>query len=345
MRLVLFTLFLLALNLNAEAKQQVHAFYLGDSVTNLSGGLQKETVYLGAYGINFLLEPETWTGGTVYLNGLGMHGQNPTEFVGDAQTTSNIEASADTFKLYEAWIQQEFSFEKASLSLKAGLYDLNSEFYATPTALIFLNSSFGVGKELSQTGVNGPSIFPTTAPALRARVLSPEGYFIQAAVLDAVAGDPENPYGTQVRINANEGLLNVSELGYSDQKAEGQILNYGVGFWNYTKLSSNGWYFHLSGSLSQDLQAFFRYGRASTETNRFDSNLSTGLTFKSFGLAVSTVEDKESHQRESAYELTYKYSINEETYLQPDLQYIANPNANSEISHAWVGTLRFRIGI
>lgn len=53
--------------------------------------------------------------------------------------------------------------------MRIGLYDLNSEFDALDDAGLFINSAFGVGTDIGLTGVNGPSIFPVTSLAVRAR--------------------------------------------------------------------------------------------------------------------------------------------------------------------------------
>ena len=47
-------------------------------------------------------------------------------------------------------------------SILIGRYDLNTEFYRLQSAGLFLNSSFGVGPEFSQSGRSGPSIYPNT---------------------------------------------------------------------------------------------------------------------------------------------------------------------------------------
>ena len=53
--------------------------------------------------------------------GLGNQGGDPSRHIGDAQIVSNIE-TFDTWRLYEAWVEQQLFEEK--LSLLAGLYDL-----------------------------------------------------------------------------------------------------------------------------------------------------------------------------------------------------------------------------
>ena len=78
---------------------------------------------------------------------------------------NNIEVAETRFKVYEAWIEQGFG--DGRVSLRAGLYDLNSEFYTNDAAGALIAPPFGIGSELSATGPNGPSIFPSTALAVR----------------------------------------------------------------------------------------------------------------------------------------------------------------------------------
>ena len=51
---------------------------------------------------------------------------------------------------------------------------------------LFLNSSFGIGPEFSQSGVDGPSIFPRTALGARVAYKPADGVVLRAAVLDGV---------------------------------------------------------------------------------------------------------------------------------------------------------------
>lgn len=146
----------------------------------------------------------------------------------------NIEtpAGANTTKLYQAWIQQTFLDER--LSVLAGLYDLNSEFYVTESSSMFIQPVYGIGAEMGGTGQNGPSIFPTTSLALRAKAEA-AGYYLQAAVLDGVPGDPNNPHGTHVQFNRGDGALDVVEgaipLSVADNAHDNKLA---LGIWRYT---------------------------------------------------------------------------------------------------------------
>jgi porin len=148
---------------------------------------------------------------SAFVYGLANQGGSPSAHVGDLQVLDNIDAPA-SWRIYEAWVQQFLAGDR--LSILAGLYDVNSEFDAVGSADLFLNSSFGIEPAFGQSGVNGPSIFPVTSLAVRARALLGEGWRVQAVVADGVPGDPADPGGTKVRLGGGDGALVVAEVGY-----------------------------------------------------------------------------------------------------------------------------------
>jgi porin len=186
--------------------------YTGDYMANVHGGLARKGEYLGnldvtlAWNTRHSFERDL---GTLFLYGLFDHGGRPTQNVGDAQFVDNIEAP-DSAKIYEAWWEKTLFSEYASLLL--GLYDVNSEFYALDSAGIFINSSFGIGAALGNSGVNGPSIFPTTSLGARLKVEPAAGYEFQTAVLDGVPGDPNRPKGTRIEFNHGDGVFVIAEI-------------------------------------------------------------------------------------------------------------------------------------
>ena len=125
----------------------------------------------------------------------------------------NIEtpANSNTTKLFQAWVQQAFLDDR--VSVLAGLYDLNSEFYATESAAMFVHPTFGMSAELAGTGKNGPSVFPTSSFGIRVKAEPAPGYYLQAITLDGVPGDPSEPKGTYIKFNEGDGALNVIEGG------------------------------------------------------------------------------------------------------------------------------------
>jgi porin len=192
----------------------LEAIYTGEIFSNLSGGLHRKTVYLDNVDLTLTLDAEKlfgWQGARFSVYGLGNHGGNPSDQVGDTQVVSNIEAF-DTWKLYEAWFQQNLF--KNRLSILLGLYDVNSEFDFIETAQLFIHSSFGIGPDFSQSGENGPSIFPTTSVGIRIAAKLTQAFYLQTAVLDGVPGDPDDPCGTQIIFDRDDGLLLTAEIAY-----------------------------------------------------------------------------------------------------------------------------------
>jgi len=191
---------------------------------------------------------------------------------------------------------------------------LNSEFDVIETAQLFLNSSHGVGAEIAQTGINGPSIFPTTALAARVRVRPTEPWYIQTAVYDAGAGDPENPKGTQIILGKGEGVLGIAETSYvfgmDGDQPYGKIA---LGGWVYSaefddlvdldgqgsfeKRDNYGIYglaeyqiFREGSHRYQGLSVFVRVGMANEEVNQFDLYTGGGLVYT--GLISGRDEDQ-----------------------------------------------------
>ena len=109
------------------------------------------------------------------------HGSDPSATAGDLQGISNIAAPGGG-RILEAWVEQNLLQDRVSLLF--GRYDLNTEFYVLRSAGLFLNSSFGIGPEFSQTGVGGPSIYPDTSNALRLEGRPLAGLTLRAAILE-----------------------------------------------------------------------------------------------------------------------------------------------------------------
>lgn len=233
--------------------------YTLDALANVSGGRRRGLELLGEIDLLSTLELEPllgWQGGKLYFSGLGTHGGDPSDHVGDAQVVSNI-AAFDTWKLYEAWFEQRLWSEKVGWLL--GLYDLNSELEVIPTAELFLHSSQGIGADIGLSGINGPSVFPTTSLGSRLELRPVESFYVLATVLDGVSGDPDQPRGTQVILRSDDGLLLASEIGFlntprldrplerrtrrqteepelalQEGLRQGYFGKYGVGVWGYT---------------------------------------------------------------------------------------------------------------
>ena len=184
--------------------------YTGEVVGDANGGAQRGTVYVGAAAaqVTLLLRPLLgWRGARVFVFVLGTHGDTPDRLVGDVQGASNLAPSAGV-RLEEAWLQQNLLANR--LSLLVGRYDLNSEFYRLQSASVFVNSSFGIGPELAQSGAGGPSIFPHTSVGTRIAFKRASNVVWRLAVLDGVPVD--RPGHSTALFAAGDGALLVSEM-------------------------------------------------------------------------------------------------------------------------------------
>jgi porin len=216
-RLVLAVFVVVASSRSASAQSQddgirLEVLYTADVAANLDGGQDTGMRYLDNIDVAFALETDPligWPGATVFLYGLGNQGGGISELAGDAQGVSNIEAPT-SWRLYEAWIEQVLPGNR--VSILAGLYDLNAEFDVIWTGSLFMNSSHGIGPDFSQSGMNGPSIFPVTSLAVRARGSISNRLIFKAAILDGVPGDPEKPTGTHVKFGDDDGILMAGEV-------------------------------------------------------------------------------------------------------------------------------------
>lgn len=191
--------------------------YDGDGFADAVGGLRRGTTYVGNLHLQATLDGEALfhvPGVTVFLNALGVHGGSPGDFSGDAQGVSNMAAPSE-MKLYEAWLQ--WNLFSARLSILAGRYDLNTEFYRLQAGGLFLNGSFGIGPELGQSGVAGPSIFPSTSLGARVAYKPAPNVVLRAAVLDGVPVD--RPDGTIGAFEPGDGALVVAEAAFLTRPA------------------------------------------------------------------------------------------------------------------------------
>lgn len=167
-----------------------------------------------------------WRGGQAHVHVLNNLGGVPNDRAATLQGVNNIEVASQRLRLFEAWVEQRLG---ARTSIRLGLYDLNSEFYANDAAGLLIAPAFGVGSEIAATGSNGPSIFPSTALAVRIdRQLDGSGSYARFALLNAAAGTLGDPQG--VNLSFDSGALLIGELGIANERGK-----LGVGGWGYTE--------------------------------------------------------------------------------------------------------------
>eukprot|EP01035_Chromulina_nebulosa_P035678 gene35678-47970_t len=162
--------------------------YTADLRGNVRGGIATGTRYLDNVDLQLSVDADRligWKGARLFVYGLYNNGTPfSTELVGDVQSVSNVETDVRALRLFEAWIEQDIGQRG---SLKFGLYNLNAEFDTTRSGGLFLLSSHGIGPDFSQSGRNGPSIFPVTSLALRGEMKFGSNWLARGAVRTTAA--------------------------------------------------------------------------------------------------------------------------------------------------------------
>jgi len=361
---------------------QVESAYTGEIWSQVSGGIASGERYLDNLEVTATVDGEQLLG----LQGLQIFGYViynnghvlADDLSGAMQGVSNIEASR-AVRLYELWSQWQFGSGEQSIRL--GLYDLNSEFDSIETAGLFINPSHGIGPDFSQSGQNGPSIFPVTSLAVRAQK-DFGAWSVRAAALDGVPGDPDHPDRTVIRLSSEEGALLVGEVNYR----AGSGLRTGLGYWQYTaqfddliattdtgeprRRDDNAGVYALiesptyfADASAQGLNLFLRIGAAEADINPIGRYLGAGAVYSGLflsgrdqiGIAIAVAELGDPYRRAQAdagfatdsreynYELTYRFDATDWLALQADAQYIGNPGMNPQFDSGWAVGLRFEL--
>ncbi|HVK79013.1 MAG TPA: carbohydrate porin [Verrucomicrobiae bacterium] len=306
---------------------------------------------------------------TIGWRGARLHGhvlRNAGDQVGHtfptAQGIDNIEVTSHRVRLFEFWLEQEWN--DGASSLRAGLYDLNSEFYATESAGLFLNPAFGIGTELAATGANGPSIFPSTALAMRYRHAFANQTSLQFAILNADARTWGDPGG--VDLSFDDGVLYIGEA-----QANLAHARLGLGAWRYSRAqpdirdqdmsgtprrrTTHGIYAMIDAPLwgaDDDPwrgHGFLRAGISDGDTSAFSGGWQAGLVIEhiftrrehsalGIGVTRAALSDKfrwnaaDNGMRlshgETIYELTYFDRISDWLSLQPSFQLVREPEGD-----------------
>lgn len=287
-----------------------------DVLSNVGGGIKQGTRWLGntEAQLSFDLDKSMgWQGVSALLhfhNHLGSKFNS--KYVGGFSGVDNIEVSTNTAQFYQVWMQKNWLDDR--FSVLAGLYAVDTEFYVTNSSGIFLQPPLGIGGELAQSGINGPSVFPFGTLGVRVKYISPSTeFYVQGALTDGVPGDPDNPRGTHIKLGRGDGTFRMLEVGYTpeyhDASKKEQVeapANYmnktAFGIWQFTHplddltdVNANGHpinrnvfgaYFLAERPVyleredkSQGLTGFFRFGYANKDVHQADWASSLGLHY------------------------------------------------------------------
>ncbi len=280
---------------------EVHLANTGDMIATPQSGLPDHVSYSNLLEASLTINMQALAnipGGTAYLMALGTHGDNLQEAIQTIDAPSNL-AADNAFRLFELWYEQTFFEDR--IGVLVGLYAADAEFDAKDTAAVFINGAFGTGLDFSETGQNGPSIFPVTSLGVRVRANLSQEIIWRGAVLDGVPGDPDDPGATAIHLGDGDGLLILNELNYEPNGFD--FLRLGLGGWLYTadfddvhdtsangtpvvRSGSHGIYGFLEGMIfsepkapEQGLSGFLRIGKAEEDVNQIGAYYAGGLVY------------------------------------------------------------------
>lgn len=309
-----------------------------------------------------------WRGMTLHAHVLNNSGAALNDDLGTLQGADNIEVSRQRLRLFEFWAEKAWE----GGSVRAGLYDLNSEFYANESAGLLVAPAFGIGSELAATGPNGPSIFPSTALAVRGRFDLGAESSVSVAVLNAHAGVLGDP--GSVDIEFDDGALLIGEYNWAGP------VHLGVGAWGYTdqqndirdtdafgspiSRNAHGFYATAERELWSNATGFARVGVSDGDTTPYAGGWQAGLLFNeviaarpgsqlSIGAYQGALGDKyranavdagvDVARAETGLELTYSDQLTPWLRVQPDLQLVLDPGGDRSRDNLWVFGVRFEV--
>lgn len=361
----------------------VELTHKSDILASTSGGISRGAVWLAnsEVAVNMDLgKLAGWDATTAFAQYHVQHGSKSiNNYTGSFAGVDNIESSASAGQFFQAWLQKNSADD--SLSVLAGLYAIDSEFYVTDTSGLFLQPPYGMSAEMAQTGQNGPPVFPMGALAVRAKYAA-SGFYVQGALSDGVPGSLNNPQGTQIRLDKGDGTLTVVEFGYVPQVDEGHYHKTAIGLWRYSARANDlvdvdafgnplrrpdrGFYFLAERTLraeqddhAQGLSGFIRFGTVNKDVYQADWSGSLGLLYQGLfdgrdddaaGIAVTTSHASSKYRQlnasdssETVVEITYRAQLQPWLAVQPVVQHIFNPNMDVALPDAWVAGMRLEV--
>ena len=164
--------------------------YNSDVDANLAGGDRTGAAYLQRVGLIADADLERlagWRGARLHASVHAINGRGLSEhYVGNALTVSGIEAEP-ALRLFNLWIEQSIG---RHASVRVGQFTAGQEFMISPTAALFVNSTFGWPGSFASDLPGGGPAYPLAAPGVRLALQGEAGTAVRIAMF---AGDPAGP--------------------------------------------------------------------------------------------------------------------------------------------------------
>jgi porin len=218
---------------------------------NVTGGVHKGFEYDGLTTATLQMDTQRafgWSGGTVNVSGLQIHGRNlSADNLASLQTASGIESDRAT-RLWEMWYQQKF-LDEDRLDIRIGQQSIDQEFMGSHNAGYFVNTMFGWPMLPSADMPGGGPAYPLSALGLRVRARPTDSLTFLAGVFNGSpspndSGDPQKRDRAGTSFPLKDGALAIAEMQYAYpslntmvQANETEPLSrlYKLGFWYDTK--------------------------------------------------------------------------------------------------------------
>jgi porin len=352
--------------------------YQADIIGPVSGGQTNRGTFIDELDVivdGDLGKAIGWSGATVHAFVLNNSGGHPNDAVGAIEGIDGREPGHLRTRIYELWMQQ--AVPNTSVTVRAGLYDVNSEFYTTAASGVLIAPAFGAATVFSHSGPFGPSVFPLSSLALRIKAGGDTGAYGQLAVVDAHAGTLNEP--ADLKLGFDRGAMVIGEAGVHG------ATHLAVGAWIFTdkqndihdlttgaadRSEAHGVYGLAerelwTGANGARAAAFARVGASDGKTGVVSGSWQAGLRFDgvcpsrpksaaSIGLEQAILSDgyrqnaralgSDLARSETGLEITYADNLGRLT-VQPDLQFLRHPGGRTDDRTAVVVGTRFIINL
>lgn len=208
-----------------------------DYLGNTQGGIRQGFIYDGLLDLELdvdLNKAIGWRGGKAHLTGYVIQGQDiSTQNIGNLMTATNVESQPSLAKLGEFWLEQRLLDDQ--LRLRGGLLEADRYYMISPTATVFVNSTFGFPDSWEANMPGGGPGYPNAAPGALASFYFKNDWSITASIMN---GSPVGPatnstsYGTEFPVG--DGVLSWLEAAYTPTLQVGERAlpgNYKLGGW------------------------------------------------------------------------------------------------------------------
>jgi porin len=159
-----------------------------DYIGNTRGGIKQGFVYDGLLDLEVdvdLNKALGWRGGKFHITGYGIQGQNlSTQYIGNLLTVSNIESEPAVGAVGELWLEQQLL--SGRLSLRGGLLEADRYYMISPTAEVFVNSTFGFPDSWEANMAGGGPAYPNSTVGALASFAINDDWQITASVMNGI---------------------------------------------------------------------------------------------------------------------------------------------------------------